>query len=169
MNKDKDDHPKHLKPKSHKADPQLDELRQQLQDLTEALQRERADSINLRRRYEEQLSALSSIVKAEIIYKLLPVIDNFERSLKHIPEDLADNDYVAGIKAIVKQFETVLAELGVERINSVGEEFDPLVHEAVSMDEGDGTREIITDELQPGYKLNDRVIRHAKVKVKMSE
>lgn len=150
-------------------DNEADFLQAQVEDLTLALQRERADSVNLRRRYEEQISSLKDYIKSDVIKDLLPVIDNFERSLKHIPKELKDNDYISGIEGIVKQFEKVLENLGVERIKTVGELFDPSYHEAVSMDEGKGSHEIVSEELQPGYKLGDNVIRHAMVKVKMGD
>lgn len=150
------------------AKPSLKELQAQVAELTQALQRERADATNLRRQYEEQIAALKDFVKANLVQDLLPVIDNFERSLKHIPKDLDGNDYVTGIKAIVKQFEKTLEELGVNKIKTIGEEFDPKLHEAVSMEEGEGNREVIVEEVQPGYLVGDNVIRHAMVKVKLS-
>ena len=139
----------------------------QLTEVTAALQRERADAINIRRQHEEQTVKLRPMVKANVIRELLPVIDNFERAVKHVPAELQGNEYVKGIEAIVKQFEATLAGMGVERIATVGEEFDPSLHEAVTMEEGEGTQEIISDELQAGYKLGDDVIRHAMVKVKL--
>ena len=69
----------------------------------------------------------------------------------------------------MKQFEKTLESLGVERIATVGELFDPTYHEAVSMDEGKGSHEIVSEELQPGYKIGENVIRHAMVKVKMGD
>ena len=134
--------------------------------LTEALQRERADAVNLRRRHDEQIASLRSTVKASVVKDLLPVIDNFERALKHAPEELKGNDYIKGIEGIVKLFEKTLADIGVERIKTVGEPFDPHYHEAVSMEEGEGGQEIVSEELQSGYKLGDEVIRHAMVRVK---
>lgn len=142
------------------------ELQAQLEGLTLALQRERADAVNLRRRHEEEIVGLRTRLKADVVRDLLPVIDNFERALKHTPEDLKDNDYVKGVQGIVKQFEKTLADMGVERIKTVGEQFDPVLHEAVSMEEGDGNHEIVCEELQAGYKLGDNVIRHAMVRVK---
>lgn len=141
-------------------------LQQQVGELTAALQRERADAMNLRRRYEEQIAGLRTSVKADVVRDLLPVIDNFERALKHVPQELEGNDYVKGIQGIVKQFEKTLADLGVERIKTVGEPFDPHLHEAVSMEEGDGAEEIVSEELQAGYTIGDDVIRHAMVRVK---
>jgi len=139
----------------------------QIVELTEALQRERADSDNIRRRHEEQIGSLKNLVKANVVRDLLPVIDNFERALKHTPKELAGNDYIKGVQAVVKQFEKTLEQMGVERINTVGEVFDPRLHEAVTMEEGSGIKEIISEELQAGYKLGDEIIRHAMVKVRM--
>lgn len=149
-----------------KKDQPIDETTQQIAELTEALQRERADAVNLRRRHGEELASLKSTLKASVIADLLPVIDNFERALKHVPEDLADNDYIKGVQGVVKQFEKTLADIGVVRIKTVGEPFNPELHEAVSMEEGDGGQELVSDELQAGYMVGDQVIRHAMVRVK---
>ena len=147
-------------------DEQVDEINQQVGELTEALQRERADAMNMRRRYEQQIASLRVTAKASVVRDLLPVIDNFERALKHVPTDLAENDYIKGIQNIVKQFEKTLEQLGVEKIKTVGEPFNPHVHEAVSMEEGEGEQEVVSEELQAGYTLGDEVLRHAMVRVK---
>lgn len=141
-------------------------LEAQVKELTEALQRERADAMNIRRRHEEQMSSLRDFAKASVIRELLPAIDNLERALKHAPKDLADHDYVKGVQGVIKQFEKALKDIGVERVKTVGEEFDPKYHEAVSMEHGEGNKEVVSEELQAGYKLGDEVIRHAMVKVK---
>lgn len=146
---------------------EAEQLARQVAELTEALQRERADATNIRRRHEEQVAGLKDMVKANVVRDLLPVIDNFERALKHVPKDLEGHDFAKGIQSIVKQFEKTLADIGVERIKTVGEPFDPRYHEAVSMEEGDGATEIVSEELQAGYKLGDEVIRHAMVRVRM--
>lgn len=144
-----------------------EELEQKIAELTEALQRERADIINVRRRHDEQIASLKTIVKASVVRDLLPVVDNFERALKHVPDDLKGNDYIKGVQGVVKQFEKTLEEVGVTRIKTVGEVFDPVLHEAVSMEDGDGATEVVSEELQAGYKLGDEIIRHAIVRVKM--
>jgi molecular chaperone GrpE len=149
--------------------PTLKELEQQVAELTDALQRERADVINVRRRHEEQIVGLKNMIKSGVIRDLLPVIDNFERSLKHVPKDLEGSDFVKGVQGVVKQFEKTLADIGVQRIKTVGEVFDPRLHEAVSMEDGDGTVEVVCDELQAGYTLGEEVIRHAMVRVKMDK
>jgi molecular chaperone GrpE len=154
------------KAKSKKTDETVLQLQQQIEDLTAALQRERADATNLRRRHDDELSALRTRLKATVVHDLLPVIDNFERALKHVPAELKDHDYIKGVQGVVKQFETTLANMGVTRIKTVGEPFDPHLHEAVSMEEGEGSQEIVSDELQAGYAIGDNVIRHAMVRVK---
>lgn len=158
----------HKKQQHKKSEEPVDvtALQEQISDLTEALQRERADATNLRRLHNEQIAGLRVSAKAQVVQQLLPVIDNFERALKHIPKDLTDHDYVKGVQGIVKQFETTLSDMGVSKIATTGAMFDPNFHEAVSMEEGDGKEEIVSDELQSGYVLGDIVIRHAKVRVK---
>ena len=104
---------------------------------------------------EEQVAGLKNVVKASVIRELLPIVDNFERALKHVPEDLGDSDYIKGVQGIVKQFEKTLDDIGVKKIKTVGEPFDPRFHEAISMEEGDGTQEIVSEELQSGYQLGD--------------
>lgn len=147
-------------------DSELVALQQQVGELTEALQRERADAMNIRRRHEVEIASLRTRLKATVVSELLPVIDNFERALKHVPDDLKDNDYIKGVQGVVKQFEKTLADMGVERIKTVGEPFNPELHEAVSMEEGEGDQEVVSEELQAGYKLGDEVLRHAMVRVK---
>ena len=154
--------------KKQPSDEQLAQLQQQVAELTDALQRERADAMNLRRRHEEQVASLKSVVKANVVRDLLPAIDNFERALRHVPDDLKENDYIKGVQGVVKQFEKTLSDIGVERIKTTGELFDPRYHEAVQMEEGDGTEEVVAEELQAGYRLGDDVIRHAIVKVRMA-
>jgi len=149
--------------------PTLKELEQKVTELTDALQRERADADNLRRRTQEEKSRLGEFYKAMVVQELLPAIDNLERALKHTPKDLKNHDYVKGVVGVIKQFEQSFAQLGVKRIKTVGEVFDPRLHEAVHMEEGDGTVEVVCEELQPGYLLGDEVLRHAMVKVKMEK
>jgi molecular chaperone GrpE len=96
--------------------PTLAELEQKIAELTEALQRERADAINVRRRAEEERVKLAAFFKAKVLRDLLPALDNLERALKHAPKELADNDYVKGVKNVAIQFEQNLQSLGVEKM-----------------------------------------------------
>lgn len=155
--------------------PTLAELEQQVAELTEALQRERADAMNVRRRSEEERAKMGNFYKSLVVRELLPTIDNFERALKHVPEQSRQRaeggeeqklrEWIEGVKKILGNFEETLKKIGVHRIKTVGEPFDPSFHEAISMEEGDGVHEIVSEELQSGYILGDEVIRHAMVKV----
>ena len=149
------------------ANKDLKLLKLQVAELTAALQRERADAMNVRRRSEEERLKLADFYKALIVRQLLPVIDDLERSLKHVPKELENSDYVLGVGQIIKQFEKVLSGIGVERIVTVGTAFDPRYHEAIVMEDSDGNHEVVSEELQAGYKIGDEIIRHAMVKVKM--
>ncbi|MDQ3093668.1 MAG: nucleotide exchange factor GrpE [bacterium] len=150
--------------KSGNSEKIAEQLAQELAEANDALLRERADAANVRRRADEERVKMASYYKSQIISELLPVIDNFERALQHLPQDLEKNDYVKGIEGVVKQFQQVLDKLGVIRIKTVGEAFNPELHEAVSA-EGDGEHEIVSEELQSGWCLGDEVIRHAMVRV----
>lgn len=166
---DKKDNPKHGSGVTSRIKDAIGErkkLESKVTELTDALQRERADITNIRRRHDDQMSSLRNVAKASVVRDLLPAIDNLERGLRHVPKDIADHDYVKGIQGIVKQFEKTLKDIGVERVKTDGEEFDPKYHEAISMDDGEGSREVVSEELQAGYVLGDEVIRHAMVKVK---
>jgi molecular chaperone GrpE len=149
--------------------PDYEDLAQQIAELTDALQRERADSINLRRQYETQLESSRQNSLVRVVRELLPAIDNLERALKHTPSDLKDHDYIKGVQAVVKQFEKIFNDLGIQKIRTVGEVFDPRLHEAVHLDDSDsqGQTEIVSEELQPGYLLGGEVIRHAMVNVRL--
>mgnify|MGYP000436256464 CR=1 FL=1 len=144
------------------------EVTRQLAELTAALQRERADALNVRRRAEQEKEKMASFYKAIIIQGLLPAVDNLERALLHVPKDLRGHSYVKGVQSVAKQFEKAFSDLGVKRIKTVGEHFNPRYHEAVSLDEGEGQNEVIAEELQSGYVIDGEVIRPAMVKVKRS-
>lgn len=149
--------------------PTLKDLEQQIGELTEALQRERADASNIRRRHDEQIAGLKTLITANVMRELLPAYDNMERALQHTPDDLVDHDYVKGVSSVKKQFDKVLSDIGVERIKTVGELFNPALHEAVGMDDGDGATEVVSEELAAGYRLGDEIIRHAMVKVRLED
>lgn len=148
---------------------EVKELSKRVEELTSALQRERADSVNLRRRVDEERAQLSNFYKAMVVRELLPSIDNLERALMHTPKDLKGHDYVKGVQGVVKQFEQCFKQLGIERIKTVGQEFDPRYHEAVHMKDGPGDVEMVAEELQPGYMLGDEILRHARVNVRMEK
>lgn len=147
--------------------PKDDELQQQIADLTADLQRMRADFENYRKRVdgEKQMAREDGEVRA--IVKLLPVVDTVDRAIAHIPEDIADNQWVKGVAGLAKQLEKSLSELNLAKIEAKeGTVFDPELHQAIQFDEdAEGKTEVIAEELQPGYTLGGRPIRHAMVRV----
>lgn len=158
------------KKNSKKKDQNLNNHQQMIDELSLALKRERADSINLRRLHSDELTLAKQRSIVSVIRELLPALDNLERALKYTPTDLKDSDYVKGIESVIKQFEKSFTNLGVSRILTVGQEFNPELHEAVHLDDSaGGSKEIISEELQAGYIVNNEVIRHAMVKVKTTK
>jgi len=143
------------------------ELEQQVGELTADLQRLRADFENYRKRVDSEKLSARQDGEVRAIMKLLPVIDTIERAIAHIPADIADHQWVKGVAGLVKQLEKSLGELNLVKIDaSVGVEFNPDVHQAIQFDEeSEGEKEVIAQELQPGYTLNGTPIRHAMVKV----
>jgi molecular chaperone GrpE len=144
-----------------------DELEQQIAELTADLQRTRADFENYRKRSEIEKQSAREAGQAGAILKLLPVIDTIERAIAYVPDDLKDNKWALGIVGLVKNLEKALEGLNLKRIDAkAGVEFNPDFHEAIQFDEdATGEREVIAEELQPGYLLNGRPVRHAMVKV----
>lgn len=140
---------------------------EQITALTADLQRTRADFENYRKRVDGEKFAAYENGQSSTILKLLPVIDNIERAIAHEPEDIKDHKWVIGVSSLVKNLEKSLNDLGVERIEAKpGTPFNPELHDAVQFDEeAKGQTEVIAEELQAGYTLNDSPIRHSMVKV----
>ncbi len=102
----------------------------------------------------------------DIIEKILPVVDNFERGLDAVKEEDKEDPFIQGMEMVYKQLMTVLGELGVKPIEAVGKEFDPNLHNAVMHVEDENFGEnIIAEEFQKGYMYRDSVVRHSMVKV----
>lgn len=142
-------------------------LEQQVGELTQDLQRVRADFENYRKRVETEREQARESGKVQMIFKLLPVIDNIERAINYTPKELKGNSWVEGITKMAQELSKKLTELELEKIIiEVGKtEFDPELHEAISMDDGQGEKEIISEELQSGWKHAGQVIRHSMVRV----
>lgn len=141
------------------------ELQGRVEELTHDLQRLQAEFANYKRREAEAKGALLDMAKQEVVVQLLPLLDNVDRALAHRPAELKDNAWAAGVEQVSKQALESLNKLGIERIKSQGQPFDHNLHEAVSMEDGEGEQEVVIEELQPGYKIGNRVIRHAMVRV----
>ena len=138
----------------------------QIEELQDRLNRQMAEFDNFRKRTEKEKAAMYEIGAKDIIEKILPVLDNFERGLAAVPEDEKGSSFAEGIEKIYKQFVKTLEDAGVESIEAVGKQFDPNLHNAVMHveDEKYGENEIAM-ELQKGYKYRGSVVRHSMVQV----
>jgi molecular chaperone GrpE len=137
-----------------------------IEELTIDLQRLRADFENYRKNADEQKVAMKQYGAEEMLNKFLPVLDSIERAVKNTPVDLKENAWAQGVENLGKNLDKILAEVGVEKINATpGVVFNHEIHHAVAMDEATGDKEVIAEELQPGYKLNGAVLREAMVRV----
>jgi len=144
---------------------ELETARQQADDNTRAWQRTAADFANYRRRTEEERGVMTQLSNAVLISKLLSVLDDFDRALASVPED-AHEGWVDGVRLVERKLRTVLESAGVTPIEAVGQQFDPNLHEAVVHEETSQYPDnMVIDEVQRGYRLGDRVLRPALVRV----
>ncbi len=143
-----------------------DKKDEQIADLTDKLTRNMAEFDNYRKRTEKEKSAMYEIGAKDVVEKILPVVDNFERGLQSVPEDQKDDPFVDGMDKIYKQLMTTLEGIGVKPIEAVGQEFDPNFHNAVMHVEDEELGEnVVAEEFQKGYMYRDSVVRHSMVKV----
>ena len=125
-----------------------------------------AEFENVRQRHEKESAKHYDIGAKEVLEKLLPVVDNFERALESVPEEDKDRAFEQGIDMIYKQMMTSLENIGVSPMNAVGKPFDPEIHNAVIHVEDENEAEnVVVEEMQKGYMYKDQVLRHAMVKV----
>ena len=143
------------------------ELEQQIGELTQDLQRQRADFENYRKRVEVEKEQAKQTGKTQAVMKLLPVIDNIDRAVAHLPAELQGNAWADGVVKLSKHLDKMVGDLSLEKIAIIPGEtlFDPSLHEAIQMDDAEGNTEVVAEELQTGWKLGDTVIRPAMVKV----
>ena len=143
------------------------EFEKKIEELTADLQRTRADFENYRKRVEIEKDQAKELGQTSAILKLLPVIDNIERAISCAPDDLKDNTWAQGVMGLTKNLEKSLSGLNLKKIEAKpGTVFNPELHNAIQFDEStEGDNEVIAEELQAGYSLNDLPIRHAMVKV----
>ena len=138
-------------------------LKKQIEDLTDKLKRSLAEFDNFRKRTDKEKSSMYDIGARDIVEKMLPVLDNFERGLAAAP---ADDKFAEGMQMIYKQLVTALTDAGVKPIEAVGQTFDPELHNAVMHVEDENLGEnVVAEEFQKGYLFKDHVVRHSMVKV----
>ncbi len=143
-----------------------DKKDEKIEELTDRLTRQMAEFDNFRKRTDKEKSQMYEIGAKDIINKILPVVDNFERGLAAVPEEEKKNPILEGMEKVYKQLMTTLEEIGVKPIEAVGQEFNPDFHNAVMHVEDEELGEnIIAEEFQKGYTYHDSVVRHSMVKV----
>ena len=139
---------------------------EKIEELTDRVKRQMAEFENFRKRTEKEKSTMYEMGAKDIIERMLPVIDNFERGLASIPESEKNTAFAEGMEKIYKQFQKVLEDAGVKAIEAAGQPFDPNFHNAVMHVEDENFGEnIVAEELQKGYMYRDSVVRHSMVKV----
>jgi len=126
-------------------------------------QRTQADFINYKRRNEKEKEELGEYSRAAIVQCVLPILDDFERAVSAVPDDTVDANWVEGVRMIEKKLRTILESEGLSCIEAIGETFDPYQHEAVRQESGE--EGVVLNEVQKGYKFNDKVIRASQVVV----
>ena len=126
-----------------------------------------AEYENFRKRSEKEKAQMFELGAKSIIEQLLPVVDNFERALEHIPEEEKENSFAKGVEGIYKQIQKMFSDCDIQAIEAVGQKFNPALHNAVmTEEEGDAEEDTVTADLQKGYTYRGNVVRHSMVKVK---
>lgn len=143
-----------------------DKKDEKIEELTDRLTRQMAEFDNFRKRTEKEKSQMYEIGAKDIIDKILPVVDNFERGLAAVTEEDKSHPFMEGMDKIYKHLMTTLEGVGVKPIEAVGTEFDPNLHNAVMhVEDEDFGENVVAEELQKGYMYRDTVVRHSMVKV----
>ncbi len=143
-----------------------DKKDEKIEELTDRLTRQMAEFDNFRKRTDKEKKQMYEIGAKDIIDKILPVVDNFERGLAAVPEEEKSHPFMEGMDKIYKQLMTTLGEAGVKPIEAVGQEFNPDFHNAVMhVEDEEAGENIVVEEFQKGYTYRDSVVRHSMVKV----
>ena len=149
-------------PRTSPTDDQQDALERSLAERSDQYLRLAADFENFKRRKAQELTERSRYASEEAARALLPVLDNLRRAVEHVPEGDPRN----GLQLVVREFEAALSKVGVEPVEAVGHAFDPALHEAIAAVESeDVDRDTVIDEVQRGYRLHDRLLRPAIVRI----
>ncbi len=143
----------------------LQELSDERDQMRDQALRTMADFQNFRKRNQAEAILLKQFATESMVSALLPVLDNFDRTIAHIEAGATVESLQTGIRAVERQLRSVLESQNVYRITSIGQPFDPELHEALGTEDSDQPDDTITTEIAPGYKMSDRVIRPAQVKV----
>jgi molecular chaperone GrpE len=141
---------------------QIEEKEKKIEELTDTLKRLQAEFENYKKRVDKEKVEFVKFAHADVIAQMLPVLDSFEIALKNTTEK---EKFIEGIKIIYAQLYSVLEAEGLKPIKATGEKFDPYKHEVLMKEESDKPEGTILEEFQKGYMINDKVLRHSKVKI----
>ena len=145
---------------------ELKKSQEKVADLTDKYQRLMAEFENARKRTAKEQSRMYDVGAKEVLAKLLPVVDNFERGLDALSDEEKEDAFAQGIEKIYQQLMAVFEEIGVKAMDAAGKEFDPEYHNAVMHVEDEELGEnLVVEEFQKGYMYKDSVLRHSMVKV----
>ncbi|MCD7819397.1 MAG: nucleotide exchange factor GrpE [Lachnospiraceae bacterium] len=143
-----------------------DKRDQQIEELTDRVQRQMAEFDNFRKRSEKEKASMFEVGARSVLEKILPTVDNFERGFAGVDETQKEDPFVQGMDKIYRQLLTSLEGIGVKPIEAVGQPFDPNFHNAVMhVEDEEAGENIIVEEFQKGYMYRDTVLRHSMVKV----
>ncbi len=145
------------------ATPAPDPDRQKIEELTNALARAMADLANYRRRTEEERKKWMQVAQADLLHDILPLMANLDRSLEHLPEELKNNEWAKGILHIHQDWNKILGQFGIKKVETVGKKIDPSRHSAMTTVPGE--KDVVMQEFEAGYEMNGTVILPAKVAV----
>jgi len=144
---------------------ELEKLEKEKNEFLAGWQRERADFLNYKKGQSEIFESIKNFTKEDLILKILPILDNIDMAIAHLPEALKEDKWIEGVIKTREHFLKILSDEGVEVIKSKGEKFNPEFHEAMEQVNSDEEEGIITEEIQKGYLMNGKVIKPAKVVV----
>jgi molecular chaperone GrpE len=147
------------------AEPEAPPTPAKVEELTNDLKRMTADFANYRKRNESERTEFAKFAKAELIARLLDVLDGYDRALATVPDELKGQPWVEGMWLVERKLRSILDAEGLEPIDSLGKPFDPYMHQAVAYVESDAPEGTVIEEHQKAYRLHDRVIRPALVTV----
>ena len=152
--------------KATAGEEKLEESEKKVAEYLAGWQRSRADLLNYKKEEMERIGEFLKYASEEFVLKVLPILDNFEIIEKKMPDNLKNDENIKGLLMIKNQLRDFLKSQGAEEVKSVGEKFDPNLHEVVQeIEMKDGEKGLIVEEVQKGYKINGRLLRPAKVKI----
>ncbi len=144
---------------------ELEQQRRLAEEYLDQARRARAELLNYKRRVQQEMDELRAHAHAQLILKILPVLDDFHLAIARIPEVEQENPWIQGLLLIERKLWNVLESEGVRPIEAVGAPFSPAEHEAVAVEEGEGEEQVVVEEVRRGYTLGGRVLRPSLVRV----